>query len=130
MDVLSELLKVVKLDSAIFFNCEFSSPWCYRAPESECAARLLAQTGRHLIIFHLLVRGRAYVQLEGGERASLAEGDIVTLPHGHAHLLGNGEGASLIDGAKALPGLLARGLELIKIGGGGEPTLFVCGFLS
>lgn len=130
MDVLSELLKVVKLDSAIFFNCEFSAPWCYRAPESECATRLLAQAGRHLIIFHLLLRGRAYVHIEGGERIPLAEGDIVTLPHGHAHLLGNGEGASLIDGVTALPRLLARGLELVRVGGGGERSLFVCGFLS
>jgi AraC-like DNA-binding protein len=130
MDVVSELLKVVKLDSAIFFNCEFSSPWCYRAPESECAARLLSQTGRHLIIYHLLVSGRAYVHLEGGDRVSLARGDIVTLPHGHAHVLGNGEGAALIDGATALPRLLARGLELVRVGGGGERSLFVCGFLA
>jgi len=130
MDVVSELLKVVKLDSAIFFNCEFSSPWCYRAPESECAARLLAQTGRHLIIYHLLVSGRAYVHVEGGDRVALAHGDIVTLPHGHAHVLGNGEGAALIDGATALPRLLTRGLELVRVGGGGERSLFVCGFLA
>src|SRR5262249_23999612 len=119
MDVLSELLKVVKLDSAIFFNCEFSSPWCYLAPKSECAAPLLAQAGRHVIIFHLILRGQAYVRLEGGERTELGEGDIVTLPHGHAHQLGNGEGAPLIDGATVLPRVLARGLELIKVGGGG-----------
>jgi len=130
MDVLSELLKVVKLDSAIFFNCEFSSPWCYRAPESECAARLLSQRGRHVIIYHLLVRGHAYVHLQDGARILLDAGDIVTLPHGHAHVLGNGEGASLIEGATALPRLLARGLELVRVGGGGEPSLFVCGFLS
>src|SRR5262245_33424354 len=103
MDVLSELLKVVRLDSAIFFNCEFSSPWCYRAPASESAARLLAQTGRHLIIFHLLLEGTAYVQVEGGERMALRAGDIITLPHGHAHLLGNGERAPEIDGERVLP---------------------------
>ena len=130
MDVLSDLLNVVKLDSAIFFNCEFSSPWCYRAPDSTSAARLFGQRGRHVIIFHLLVRGRAYVQLEGGERAPLADGDIVVLPHGHEHLLGNGDGARLIDGVTALPKLMARGLELVKVGGGGEPSLFVCGFFS
>jgi hypothetical protein len=45
MDLLSELLKLVKLDTALFFHCEFSSPWCYRAPELECAARLLSQDG-------------------------------------------------------------------------------------
>ena len=130
MDVLSELLKVVKLDSAIFFNCEFSSPWCYRAPESPRAAGLLSQHGRHLIIYHLLVEGRAYVHPEDGDRVSLQAGDIVTLPHGHAHFLGNGEGAHLIDGATALPRLLARGLQLVRVGGGGEPSLFVCGFLA
>src|SRR5690349_22175218 len=130
MDVLSELLTVVKLDSAIFFNCEFSSPWCYRAPEPECAARLLSQDGRHLIIYHLLVRGRAYAHVDGGERLLLDAGDIVTLPHGHVHFLGNGEGASLLDGASALPRLLARGLDLVRVGGGGEPSLFICGFLS
>lgn len=130
MDVLSELLKVVKLDSAIFFNCEFSAPWCYRAPESQCAARLLSQHGRQVIIYHLLVEGRAYVHPEDGDRVSLEAGDIVSLPHGHAHFLGNGEGAQLIDGATALPKLLARGLQLVRVGGGGEPSLFVCGFLA
>jgi AraC-like DNA-binding protein len=130
MDALSELLRVIKLDSAIFFNCEFSAPWCFRAPDSECAARLLAQNGRHVIIFHLLVRGRAYVHLDGDERVLLADGDIVVLPHGHPHLLGNGEGALQIDGVRALPKVLTRGVELLRIGGGGEPSLFVCGFLS
>jgi AraC-like DNA-binding protein len=48
----------------------------------------------------------------------------------HAHLLGNGEGAAPIDGATALPRLLASGLELVRVGGGGERSLFVCGFLS
>src|ERR1043166_8555469 len=115
MDVLSELLKVVKLDSAIFFNCEFLSPWCYRAPESERAAGLLSQHGRHVIIYHLLVSGCAYVHLKDGERVLLDAGDIVTLPHGHAHFLGNGDGGSVIDGATELPRLLARGRG---VGGG------------
>ena len=30
MDVLSEVLKVVKLRGALFYNGEFSAPWCER----------------------------------------------------------------------------------------------------
>ena len=30
MDVLSEVLKVVKLEGAIFYNAEFSAPWSFR----------------------------------------------------------------------------------------------------
>src|SRR5262249_14203377 len=112
------------------FNCEFSSPWCYRAPESECAAGLLSQSGRHLIIYHLLAQGRAYVRLEDGERVWLDPGDVVTLPHGQAHFLGNGEVDRLLDSATALPQLLACGLQLVRVGGGGEPSSFVCGFLA
>jgi hypothetical protein len=35
MDVRSEVLKVVKLDGAIFFNGELSSPWCTRETDSD-----------------------------------------------------------------------------------------------
>lgn len=35
MDVRSEVLKAVKLDGAVFFNGEFSSPWCTREPDSD-----------------------------------------------------------------------------------------------
>ncbi|MDN5943135.1 MAG: cupin domain-containing protein [Nitrospira sp.] len=34
MDVLSEVLKAVKLDGALFYNAEYSAPWCFRAPAS------------------------------------------------------------------------------------------------
>jgi Cupin len=34
MDALSEVLRVIRLDSAIYFNAEFSEPWCLRSPNS------------------------------------------------------------------------------------------------
>lgn len=34
MDVLSEMLKAVKLDGAVFLYGEFSSPWCAVEPDS------------------------------------------------------------------------------------------------
>jgi AraC-like DNA-binding protein len=81
-------------------------------------------------VYHLLVDGYAYIQIEGGERVALTPGDIVTCPHGDAHWLGNGQNPTLIDGAVALPGLLAQGLELVRGGGGGAPSRFICGFLA
>ena len=42
MDALSELLRVIKLDSAIYFNAEFSEPWCLASPESRVLAPVLA----------------------------------------------------------------------------------------
>ncbi len=33
MDVLSEVLRVVRLEGALFFNGEFSAPWCLSGPD-------------------------------------------------------------------------------------------------
>ena len=74
MDALSEILRVIKLDSAIYFNAEMSEPWCLASPESRTLAPVLSQGEAHVIIYHLLCEGRAYVQLEDGERVTLLPG--------------------------------------------------------
>jgi AraC-like DNA-binding protein len=130
MDVLSEVLKVVKLDSAIFFNAEFTAPWCLRSPESSRVAPLLSPGAGHLIIYHLLVEGDAYAHLSDGARVALRGGDIVTFPHGDAHYLGGGTTTQIIEAAAALPTLLKQGLAMVKTGGGGSASRFICGFLS
>ena len=129
MDALSEFLRVIRLDSAIFFNAEFSEPWCYASPESRMLAPLLARGDGHVIIYHLLCDGRAYARLPGGDRVSLAAGDLVTFPHGDGHLLGSGPSVTPIDAGTALPGLIDRGLGLMHFGGGGATCRFICGFL-
>jgi AraC-like DNA-binding protein len=132
MDALSEILRVIKLDSAIYFNAEFCEPWCLASPESRELAPLVAKERAHVIIYHLLYDGRAYVQLrEGdGERVPLTAGDLVTFPHGHGHLLGAGASVPPIDAGAALPGVLERNLELLHLGGAGASSRFICGFLA
>jgi AraC-like DNA-binding protein len=129
MDALSEVLRVVKLDSAIFFNAEFSEPWCLCSPEARAIAPVLAPRAGHVIVYHLLCEGRAYARLEDGEPVALEAGDLVTFPHGHSHLLGNGKASTTIDGGAALPSILANGLRVMRMGGGGQPSCFICGFL-
>jgi AraC-like DNA-binding protein len=130
MDALSEVLRVIKLDSAIFFNAEFSEPWCLESPESRALAPMLARDTGHVIIYHLLSEGRAYVQLPEGERVSLVAGDLVTFPHGHGHFLGSGPRVAAVDAGLALPGVFDRRLELLRLGGGGARSRFICGFLA
>ena len=82
MDVSSEVLKAVQLDGAIFFNGEFSKPWCAREPDSVTMAGYLAVQSKHVIIFHLVIEGHAYISLEhDARRVPLVPGDIVVLPH-------------------------------------------------
>jgi len=100
---------VITLDSAIYFNAEFCEPWCLASPASSVLAPLLAGRREHVIIYHLLCEGSAWVQVEGHGRLELSAGDLVTFPHGHGHVLGSGRSVAPIDAAAALPGVLARG---------------------
>jgi len=130
MDVLSEILRVVRLEGALFFNGEFSAPWCINSAPSAEYAPYLSPAARHLIIFHFLTEGRAYVKLPQGERAELMAGDIVVLPHGDAHFLGNGSSAKAVNSLAMFARNLTQGLKLARFGGGGEVTRFVCGFMT
>jgi AraC-like DNA-binding protein len=130
MDVLSEVLKVVKLQGALFHNGEFSSPWSVHATPSRALANYFAPSAEHVIIFHLLTEGRACVRLENGERVALNAGDIVMVPHGDPHILENGAPTRAVDNSKQLEQILAQGLKLWRMGGGGEVTKFVCGFMA
>src|SRR5580700_9050266 len=129
MDVLSEVLKVVKLQGAMFYNGEFSSPWSFCSPHSRTIAPYVAPAARHVIVYHLLTEGRASARLVDGERIILEAGDIVIFPHGDAHILENGRPTKSVDMEKELARIFSQGLKRSTLGGGGEITKFVCGFM-
>ncbi len=129
MDVLSEVLKVVKLETAFFHNAEFSAPWSFRSPNSCKLAPFIHHSAGHVIVYHLLTEGRAYAQA-GEQRLSLEAGDVVIFPHCDAHLLENGPARHSVDGEAELQRIFEQGLRLTRLGGGGEISRFICGYMA
>jgi AraC-like DNA-binding protein len=129
MDVLSEVLRIVRLDGALFFNAELSAPWCVSEPRSTALASQLSPESGHLILYHFITEGRAFARLPGGQREDLVAGDVVIFPHGDAHLLGNGSPEKPLDALRMFDKNLTQGLKLARFGGGGEVTRLVCGYL-
>jgi AraC-like DNA-binding protein len=127
MDVLSEVLRAVRLEGALFFNGEFSAPWCLTTQPSSIAPYVAPHSGQ-LIIYHFVTEGSAYAQLGDGRREELSAGEVVLFAHGDQHFLGNGV-AEPVDSMKTFGGNLSEGLKLARFGGGGEVTRFVCGFM-
>jgi AraC-like DNA-binding protein len=128
MDVLSEVLKAVKLESAFFYNAEFSAPWSFHSPDSCKLAPYINQTSGHVIVYHLLIDGRAYVRVED-ERIALGAGDIVIFPHGDSHIIESGASPRIVNGENELQRIFSQQLKLSRAGGGGEVSRFICGFM-
>jgi AraC-like DNA-binding protein len=117
------------LSGALFYKSRCSAPWCLDAPRSSAFAPYVQPQATHIIEFHHISSGRAYVRV-GEETTPLEAGDVVMMPHGDPHQMGNGSGGKSIDGKAALPALMSGKLHLASFGGGGEETGLVCGYLA
>lgn len=129
MDALSEVLKVLQFKSAIFFNARFTAPWCFASPEGEAVARQVNAGSERLLFYHFFVDGSCTVKLDGMAPLHLQAGDIILFPHGDAHTMAS----SGMDGPGPLldvHSLLRERPDELQLGGGGDPTRFICGYLS
>ena len=129
MDALSEVLKVIKLRGALFFNAELSAPWCLNEPSSTQIAPSLKIGAGHIVLYHFVLDGHAFARTADGLQENLSTGDVVVVPHGDVHVLGNGWPEKPVDAIKAFAGNLKDGLKLVRFGGGGEITKLVCGYM-
>src|SRR3954454_9695506 len=121
MDAFSEILSGVKLNGALFFSAEFSAPWCFASPASNTLAPLLAPGAPHLVIYHFVIDGAAFVTLPGGESIDLGPGDIVVLPHGDPHVMTSARGSTGEPLTSAiLSKIKSRDLRPMQAGGGGD----------
>jgi AraC-like DNA-binding protein len=131
MDAFSQVLSAVTLNGAVFFSAEFSAPWGFSAPAANVMAAHIAPGASHLLIYHLVVEGGAIVEIPNGPSVPLSPGDIVIFPHGDAHHISSGIGATppfpnLGINAK----IKSRDLSPLRAGGGGETSRFVCGYMT
>jgi AraC-like DNA-binding protein len=116
MDVLTDVLETTRVVAACYGRMEATAPWGIGIRAGEDAK------------FHLVLEGRARLLVDGSDQLiELSAGDIVALPHGHAHRLTDDPELT----AQPLDELLlcrARGdSSVFRVGGGGESATIVSG---
>jgi AraC-like DNA-binding protein len=129
MDAFSEVLSSVKLQGALYFNAEFSAPWGIDSPRSKFLAPILSPGASHLIIYHFFIDGPGRATVNGITH-ELIPGDIVMFPHGDPHTLSGSESGHRCDDSHLEERLRRRDLSAISMGGGGEKTHVVCGYMA
>ena len=133
-DVLSDLLRTVRLTGATFFNVAGREPWAVESlPRAMILPRIL-QGASHLIAYHAVTSGRCYAAIAGGEPVALEAGEVIVFAHGDAHVMSSGLGMrpdrvepDALDAAAAsgqMPFVLSCG------GDGPVSTNLICGYLA
>jgi AraC-like DNA-binding protein len=130
-DVLSDVLRAVRLTGAVYFDFELSSPWVAEAPPSRELAGKVMPGAERVIEYHLLARGTCWGHALGEQPIRLQEGDLILFPQGDAHVMSSAPGMR----AAADMSHLARSSTPLPImyelgGGGPERARLVCGFLG
>ncbi len=66
MDPLSDVLKSVRLEGAIYLNAEFTAPWCVQSRYGLASVRERLAGADHVMFFHFFTEGGCKVPLADG----------------------------------------------------------------
>jgi AraC-like DNA-binding protein len=130
-DVLSDVLRAVRLTGAVYFDFNAGAPWVAEAPPARDIAHVVMPGAERVFEYHLIVSGTAWGHAIGQPPIALRDGDVLIFPQGDPHVI------SSAPGMRAAPDLAAYARTttplplMYELGSGGpERTRLICGFLG
>ncbi len=118
-DVLGDVLQSIHLHSTLYCRAKMGAPWGFRV------------SGRKVASFHIVTGGMCWLTVEGMEEpVLLTEGDLVILPHGHAHTMTDHPKSpvTMLEDLKPKQPVAKNGIFYSM--GQGAVTTLVCGGLE
>jgi AraC-like DNA-binding protein len=141
-DILSDVLRFVRLRGAVFYYLNSGDEWAAEAPPSRDIAAAVMPGAEHVMEYHVVTKGAGWAAIVGQPPVQLQAGDIVMFPQGDPHVMSSAPGmrptrfdrdrvfASRAD-AKPIP-ISFHGTTDFSVGKA-NPDAFnnvVCGFLG
>jgi hypothetical protein len=136
IDVLSDVLRSVRLTGSMLFLVNAHPPWMSWAPKTEAFRRVVLPGAQHLISYHIVTQGGCWAGLREAPPERFETGDVLVVPHGDAYYLADPPDAQPgygSDEALAFFRQMAAGeLPTVVNEGGGDSARaqFICGFLG
>ncbi len=91
IDVLSDILRAIRLYASSYYCVDFSYPWGIDEPQAECGT------------FHAVIRGSAWLTVPDQESPILlSAGDIIAFPTGAPHQISDQPDSNLMSGHDVL----------------------------
>ncbi len=118
MDVLSDILRSLKLRGTVYFRADFQAPWGMEVPSTGFAN------------FHIVAAGACWLrEASSREPVRMKRGDVVLFPRGAPHALLSAPDAETAAAASVLEKAGAGEGEdkTLRFGGDGPRTTLICG---
>ena len=122
MDLLSDILNLMKLSGTLYFRTSFTSPWGVEVPAFQNVSR-----------FHYVQRGRCFADVEGSSEPVLLErGDLIIIPHGAGHILSDplDVESKTVDQVVEESGFTGNGALVFGEPSSGHETQLICGHFA
>ncbi|MFO1329029.1 MAG: AraC family transcriptional regulator [Rubrivivax sp.] len=140
-DILSDVLRSVRLRGSLYYHVSGGREWAAEAPPSRDIAAAVMPGSEHVMEFHVVLAGSCWAAALGGEPVRLGAGDLVIYPQGDAHVVSSDPGLRApVDRqgfferqGEALPFSLYLDANRVHPGTaapGASQTTLVCGFLG
>src|SRR5690606_9018687 len=86
-DVLSDVLRNVRLRGAVYYHVGGEAAWVAEAPAAQDIAAVVLPGVEHVMEYHVLTQGECWGSLVGETPVRLQAGDILLFPHGDPHVM-------------------------------------------
>ena len=134
MDVLSDVLRTVRLTGAVYFDLQARAPWAAETPEISSICADVMPDFEHVIAFHIVLDGRCWAQLtrDADSAVRMEAGDVVIFVGGDAHVMSAERGQRAVADMSVYRRQKDRPLPFVfsEFGGNGEPAHLACGYLG
>jgi AraC-like DNA-binding protein len=131
-DVLSDVLRAVRLTGAVFFSIDATAPWAVEGPPAIAIDPLIRPGVEHVVQFHAIASGSCWGGLLDEPAVELHAGDILVLPQSNRYRLSSAPGLRgppvqvQLDPSARVPLPLP-----VRLGAGeGLRCQVICGFLG
>lgn len=91
-DVLSDVLRTVRLTGAAFFDVAARELWVAEQPSREMVLPKILPGAGHLISYHVVTEGRCFANTVGGQSIVLEAGEVIVFTNGDPHVMSSHPG--------------------------------------
>lgn len=114
-DVLSQVLTLIRLRGELVYTAQLRAPWAISFPKGSAH-------------FHFVESGEVWIKTMDAEPIHAKQGDVVLLPHGTGHVLGDTSDTSAIGIHDLIENHFDTNTSVFEYGGDGNTSTIVGGF--